>query len=352
MIYLMEMQCASWEHEKVNAGFVKQVREACPSEKIVLWASKAHIECIDSVYNLEINDIDARVVTVYDKSRDLEDDEVVTVYKDIIYSCLEQSKVRPRSIILLSSNRQIIQACLKVVNEFDISIYIVFHSRLERELLGPAAVNENANSLVHVINSISDERIHFICYSPFIKKNAGAILARHALEHFIFLHHPIVPNLATGEAPFNSGKLVLGLFGAGLKKKNMFDNYMYDTNGSSKYVIKTLEGETANTSLEVDDFIKQSSYILIPYDCLSYRLAASGIFWDAMRNGTPVVTLDSEYFKYYEHFNTAIIKSSTEEIFRNIKELIVKRDACAKEIPYLLEYVYSQNKAVLIDMLN
>lgn len=61
MIAVVEPQCLSFSHEKVNSGLLACLRKAFPHEKIVLYAHRTHIEALKAMFDrdgVEMGDIE------------------------------------------------------------------------------------------------------------------------------------------------------------------------------------------------------------------------------------------------------------------------------------------------------
>ena len=215
---------------------------------------------------------------------------------------------------------------------------MVFHQRLERELMnvtGDGQVNESP--IVSAINDAGSQYVHYISYSPYIKECIGKWLPNEKINLFSFLHHPVVSACYESEEKCKD-KHQIAIYGAAInhfsidivkeaadhaKLKNCVFKVLCDEKNEilkQKNVVNALKPGMKVIANTINNLIRESDFVLVPYDREQYKLTASGIFWDAIRNNVPVITLDSPYFRYYKSGNYGFFKEDVAEIIELLEK--------------------------------
>ena len=332
MIIVIELQCKDWEHEHVNAGFLYLLREARQKEDIVLCSAVSHAGHLNDLYSFSDNSVRHFEIDIPDKRKRSE--ELTDVYYQIITDILKRSGDEVTCCFLLSTNACIIQAVSNLPTDYSFPFFLVFHARFERELLGQNT-SEDFYTLKNIMNSIQDPRISYICYSMGYMHYLNGMLNKESIDKIGFLHHPMIPGLLYRKEI--EGRIKLLIYGAALNDNAVkcAEEICYDDELSKKmkiivissqehpilkYNIVNISGNSKFVNYDIiDSAIQKCDFVLIPYDRKSYMMTASGIFWDAMRNYTPVLTLDSEYFRWYDKYGVGIRKKTCEELITFLK---------------------------------
>ncbi len=359
MILLIEMQCKDWEHNKVNAGLIRQIKAAFPNETMIFFAEKAHLEQVNHLLAAEGIETGSCEIDFKDwRQRDQDSrSEYAGLLKTIIKNNPDTGEV-----ILLSSNKGIILACRDVALQYDnIIFHIVLHAALEeicccagkgvgniirklwRRIRHWRAPVKPAITMKECMEKCTSDNCRFILYSPNYREGLNGKLSKGILEKITFLHHPFSTNIDTSasrkEYPqHRSAKIKIGIYGQAVTQ-NAIDivksfNQKYDNGnvcfqaiackGSDIWnqpnVVRLFENDYVSNE-ELEAAINGFDYILIPYDRNQYIVTASGIFSDAVSQEKPVLMLDSPYLKYYSQYNLGLMENSIDSMAKTISTL-------------------------------
>ena len=220
MLYLIEARCMGWEHEQVNAGFVAQLRQACPDESICFFADAGHLRCVNSIYGLEQGQVRACATSFPSKYEDCK--EEARRYAAILVQILNNAGPDLTDVFLLSCCDGIALAVSALAPRYKVRFHLVFHARLERmlnrerrreQLFRQGEDPGEPTRLRTILEQMDDRSVELICYSPFYRRYLPGYLAPACIRRMIFLHHPFVQHAVTPTRHENAG-LRIGVYAA------------------------------------------------------------------------------------------------------------------------------------------
>lgn len=340
MLYLIEARCKGWEHEQVNAGFARQLRLARPDEPIRFYADAEHLRCVNAVLSLERNRIEACPTAFPSKYADCE--EEARHYTDILARILDGAGPGLTDVILLSCCEGIALAVAALASRYPVQFHLTFHARLERMLRRERqrAPAEPPTRLRAILEQPALGGVSMICYSPWYARYLEGYLAPECLARMYFLHHPYAAAIPAAPAARNV-PLRVGIYAAAANDnacRVVAAATAADPRGTVQFLLlgggdaplarlpgveRVLPGQRL-TSGQIDAFVQRCDWLLVPYDSTQYHITASGVFWDALRNRTPVFALDAPYFRYYADRGFGVVEDSPEALAR----AILRQAAC------------------------
>ena len=358
MIFVVEIQCEDWEHEQVNAGFLKQLRDAEKNRSIVFFGDKRHIKRVDSIYSCGDHNVETCAVSFPSRHKAYE--EMLQDYVSILEGILKETDETPTDVFILSVSDKIVLAVYEIAKRYDTRFHLVFHSRLERELMTCRNGSTGKQTMQEVLNSVGDAQIQFICYSPTYKEFLRPYLSSTSMNHMRFMHHPFVP-MEISIPKDQKEKTIIGIYGAAINEKAV--EFIRNVNKSrlkdsivfqvlckkdnrileEQNVFRFMDGNQNPNAEQINSFIQHCDYILIPYPKDTYRATASGLFWDAVRNMTPVLTLDSPYFKFYEKYHIGITEESSQKLVDRLTNHLEMQDSYADNAVAMMNQVTREN---------
>lgn len=335
MLYLIEARCMGWEHEQVNAGFVAQLRQACPDEPICFFADAGHLHCVNGIYDLERGRVRACATRFPSKYEDCE--EEARRYAAILAQILDNAGHDLTDVFLLSCCDGIALAVSELAPRYKACFHLVFHARLERmlnrerrreQLCRQGKDPGKPTRLRTILEQMDARSVDLICYSPFYQRYLSGYLAPACIRRMTFLHHPFVQKAV---APTRQGNtdLRIGVYAAAanenacrvvraVAERDLAGTVSFALLGGGQTplenepsVERVLPGRRLSAG-DIDRFVAGCDFILVPYDHTQYHITASGIFWDAIRGHTPVFALGSPYFRFYESYGFGVVEDSPE----------------------------------------
>lgn len=375
MLYLIEARCMGWEHEQVNAGFVAQLRQACPDESICFFADAGHLRCVNSIYGLEQGQVRACATSFPSKYEDCK--EEARRYAAILVQILNNAGPDLTDVFLLSCCDGIALAVSALAPRYKVRFHLVFHARLERmlnqerrreQLFRQGEDPGEPTRLRTILEQMNDRSVELICYSPFYRRYLPGYLAPACIRRMIFLHHPFVQHAVTPTRHENAG-LRIGVYAAAAN-----DNACQvvravaerDPAGAVSFALlggkqnplekepsveRVLPGQRLSAG-DIDRFVAGCDFILVPYDHTQYHITASGVFWDAMRGHTPVFSLGSPYFRFYEPYGFGVVEDSPEALAEAILRQAQDPTDFTKGINELLRACREENLCALREHLH
>ena len=147
MFILIEIQCKDWEHNKVNAGFIRHLKLAFPNELVKLYGDSNHIKGVEDIlYKYGVR-IQATAIEFFDYHENNEGR--ANEYASIIERIIGENPMEDQ-YVFLSCNKGILLALSDLSSRHhNIKFEIILHSALEETV----ARNDNISlaRLKHVI---------------------------------------------------------------------------------------------------------------------------------------------------------------------------------------------------------
>lgn len=361
MILLIEIQCKGWEHNRVNAGFIRQIMMAFPQEQIKLYADSEHIKGIENFleeYGMRIESKPVEFFDYHDKNY-ARADEYANILKSII-----KDNIQTRGIVLLSCNKGIIQSMNNVCPEFpNVFFYLVLHGALEEVCHEPEKIKlcqhiyrllwsikhgrmhpgySNEISMKDCIEKCEADNCRYISYSPCFRDELAGHISSEVIEKISFFHLAFYEG-ADRKKTEEKERIAIGLYGQAVNENairiiNEYNN-KYDNGSVLFYVLTSDESEVLGlknvirlndeehvSDEKLVDYIKSFDYILVPYDKDQYKVCSSGIFYDAISHEIPLLMLDSPHLRYYSKYGIGILANNIEKMAKVISELNIHRD--------------------------
>ena len=347
------MQCKDWEHNRVNAGMIKTIKSAFPTEKIKLYAEEKHIVELNKINEKEGIQVESVSINFADWRQNSQDSQgkYAKLLNDIILQ-----EPEGREIILLSSNKGIVLACDRVFKKYpDRTCHVILHAAAEeivhyqRRTLKDIAEefvsdiyhrrlpSKQPISMKECMEKCTTRNCKFIIYSPNYRKGLQGKLSDNIIEKMTFLHHPFFNSGLTHTNEGND-KIKIGIYGQAVnqnavkivKTYNLYydnDSILFQVMAKNDHELLAMrnvkrlfeEDYVSNETLEYA--INSFDYILVPYSSEQYVVTASGIFCDAVSQGRPLLMLNSPYFEYYNKYNIGFMEDSIDAMARKIAEL-------------------------------
>lgn len=172
-------------------------------------------------------------------------------------------------------------------------------------------------------------------------------LSERIIKKITFINHPCLESSHLHKYRAES-RIIIGIYGQAVNDNALsiikIYNEAYD-NGNIEFRIKDstnrpilpiknvkpLFKNDYVTNGELEKTIAELDYILIPYNRKQYMVSASGIFFDAVSQRIPLITLDSPFFKYYFSYDIGILMNNNKKLAAYLSHL--KKDESA-EIRY------------------
>lgn len=369
MICFIEAQCKNWEHNQVNAGFVKLVKHIT-DEECHFWGEKEHIcnlKQMTEFDSITIHEMDLPELII-DSSKNCK--EYYALLKPIFSSLKKSKNVK---IVFLSAHKGIVLACIELAKEHpDYRIFLTMHSIMEQLYHKNTwfhkcyrLVLRGEHNLDWVLKkaTVADTNLKFIIYVPGYKERMRKLLPEYVIDKFIFMHHPYVFNNIDNISDKNNNDAI-AVIGAAVNK-NAVDITKHCVSSATFNVVQRtkvkIEGENVNilskgkgtTARDIQKCIDCSDWMLIPYNKYQYRLTASGIFWDSIANNKPIIGLGSAYLKdYMGKYQIGIWEEKTNKICERLKNLDKEnyRDF-SKGINEFIKIIEVENEKIVSDIL-
>lgn len=358
MFVLIEIQCKDWEHNRVNAGFIRHLSNAFPNEAIKLYGEVNHIKGVEDILcnsGVKIETVAIDFFDYHGKNEDRAND-----YADIIESIIRENP-KENKYVLMSCNKGIILAMSDIArNHYDIRFEVILHSALEEVVAGNKGLSllrqmhlffhalrhgqtyKKADKTVLMRDCLEkciNENCRFIVYSPNYKEGLKGRLDDRIIEKIAFVNHPCYESIYKHKINDES-KVIIGVYGQAVNDNAISIikryNATYD-NGNIEFRVKTTKDSDllrmknvapmfSNeyvSNEELEKTISAFDYIMIPYDRGQYIVSASGIFFDAVSQRIPLITLDSPFFRYYFRYDIGVMSESCSglaEILPNLRK--------------------------------
>lgn len=346
IIFLLEPQCIAWQHEMVNAGMLQLVEGICCDERLVFCAEERHIS---NVFDIVGEITEKRIIAIPDDITDFRSRKHIEIYYDIGKDML--AGVGTKAVILLSSCQSNMCAFAKLAKENpNVRFIIIVHAIMEWMFSigrikrgGFRQKQKRAIQLVRDIKTCTKmDNVFFVSYSPFIAECASYI-GRKSSSKFVFLHHPY-PQLKFEKNDRKEGKLGIGILGACANETSLV---IAERCSSESVEFIFFNKDKRITREQMNSMLKEVDCLLIPYNKEKYRISASGVLFDAVNYGIPIIGLDSPILKYYnDRFDIGWIFESVESLCASINQNRISREELKlkeKNMSIMRDVVKSEN---------
>ena len=350
---LIEMQCKDWEHNRVNAGIIKMIKSAFPTEKIKLYAEEKHIAELNKINAKEGIQVESVPIDFADWRQ--ADQDSHGKYEKLLNNIIMQEP-ESREVILLSCNKGIVLACDKISKKYPHRIiHVILHAAAEeivhyqgRTLKGMAwrilcdiyhkrLPSRQPISMKECMEKCDSQNCRFIIYSPNYKNGLQGKLSDHIMEKMTFLHHPFFDSQLT-HADKDKEKIEIGIYGQAVnqnaveivKTYNLYydnDSVLFQVMAKRDHEllamknVKRMFEEDYVSNEDLEYAINDLDYILVPYNNEQYVVTASGIFCDAVSQGRPLLMLNSPYLKFYNKYGIGFMEDSIDAMAQKIAKL-------------------------------
>lgn len=375
MIIIMEPQCIGWQHESANAGLIQLVSNAMPNEQIIFLAEKTHIECIKKIYEENSVQLNIKCCEI-PLPKKIKDSVLQTgfYYKQIKDILLEHSN-NITKFIMLSSHRGNITAIILAAKKYaNVDFIVVLHGLLEQVINKSKRSKNTLISLRMLMNNVTESNISFITFSPCVKQELRYILNKNALNNMRFIHHPFVDEniQEINSHGKEGGKTKIALIGACANETTYRVLRDIDDKIKNKCIVETLvrnnlpfdelacvnvcgRGMDINRKI-ILNVLSRCDYVLIPYDKTEYRVMMSGILFDAIEVGVPILSLDNNPSVWYNQFGIGHVFSEVEDLKIGIVNLVQLSDEHEKEryvnnLKRLKAQIKAENKCFIADII-
>lgn len=384
MILFVEMQCKDWEHNRVNVGIIKLIKNTFPNEQTKLCAEKNHIAQIENLLAADGMGIDAEEIDFADWRQGNENSR--DKYAGLLASIVRNHQ-DVTDVMLLSCNRGIVLACADVSKMWSgVKFHIFLHAALEevchdhRRTL-KSSIRELLSCIRHLRlpskHSItmreSMERCvscncNFFVYSPNYAKGLEGKIKDSVIDKITFLHHPFYEsNLKHSNG--QSDSVIIGIYGQAVKQNALeivkAYNEKYDNGTVTFQVMAKKENEIFQqrnvvrlfekdyiSNEELEEAISRFDYILLPYSQNEYVVTASGIFCDAVSQEVPLLMLDSPYLTFYYKYHVGVLEDSIDKLAKRISELNVNTEEYLAGEKELKQLSFEENMSIIRESLS
>lgn len=353
MVALVEPMCMGWEHEEVNSGLLKLI-DNTTEDKISYYGDRGQVQAVSNIYySVKVNFKEIEKIP----EKEIRDtNRALAIYIKILRTVVKDS--RPDTVFILSGDRPCMMAVQISARIYPkVNFLMILHAILDPKLGHTSSCAEIMRKSVGIPN------LSYITYSPF----AEALLGQRGIDNILFLHHPYIEAVEKKDRRNKHDKYRIGIIGA-CSNRNAYrfvDAVGHEPDIADKYefwiasrggsLFKGLENAKIVSSEfdrgYIEAFMKQIDYLLLPYGRNDYRIAASGILWDAVSNKVPCLAYDSRYICFYQkRHNIGIQRNSLRAMLETLKE-IEKNEAENEEYFVNMDTLERDNQKIIREIL-
>lgn len=322
MIVLCEPQCVGFEHREVNSALIAVISEAFPEEELLFLAEERHLEQVRDQLEQHSIAINFRAISVPERSlssfrRHSGDSALV---ENVFVICEE---LGAEKTVFCSITSPVLIAIKRVLPGYPrIRCLAVPHGLLRDISRPPVRPAEIPFWFRFWFSHFNNVRLQFLVYGQSILDDLVSVLP-HMRGYVNALDHPYFYQLA-GDAAHSFGDLVkFGFFGvvhrgkgadtmyrlaedigrAGLGDRSEFTLIGYLNDKRLEHLLNSrLNIPSAYKPLDrgrFSTYAKEIDYSVFLYRPSSYRLTASGAFFDALSYIKPIIALKNPFFEHY-----------------------------------------------------
>lgn len=322
MIILCEPQCVGFEHCQVNSAFTAVIHEAFPGEELLFLAEGGHLEQVRNQLKQHNVEITYRQISV--PKRSLSSLGRYDRDSALVRTVFETSEgIGAGRIVFCSITCPIMIAIKRLLPEYPrIRCLAIPHGLLRDISRPPVRLVEIPFWFRFWFSHFNNDRLQFLVYGQPILDDLVSVLP-HMSRYAGALDHPYFYQPA-GDMAHSFGEAVkFGFFGVvhrgkgadamyrlaedvgrvGLGDRSVFTLIGYLNDKHLDHLLNSkLNIPSAYKPLDREAFsayAKEIDYSVYLYRPNSYRLTASGAFFDALSYVKPIITLKNPFFEYY-----------------------------------------------------
>ena len=298
MIVICDIWAKKWGHYEFNKNVTELISNIFYKEKIYYFGDKEQINYFNK--DIEFTNINFKILNIIERNK-------IKKICNYILNLLNIKKIKSDKIIFLNA-LPIVIFLSKIIFSSKKEIYFFLHGmdKLEQENKG---IYKYMNLFFKLRNQ--KEKHKYIVLGKNIKENLIEIFPN-MKEQFFSIDHPYSFEKKYEYKDINK-ILNLGTVGIISQEKGL-NNIFKFIEKNKKYNFKHIGKSVSeipnkfrkyfpykNDLLEKDKFeeeILNLDYILILYPKNSYRLTASGVYFDCIKYNKPLLGLKNEYFEY------------------------------------------------------
>ncbi len=322
MIILCEPQCVGFEHCQVNSAFIAVVREAFPGEELLFLAEEGHLKQVRDLLDQHNVEITYRQISVPERSlsslgRYSGDSALV---RTVFETC---EGIGAERIAFCSITCPLMIAIKRLLSGYpQIRCLAVPHGLLRDIARPPIRLAEIPFWFRFWFSHFNNDRLQFLVYGQPILDDLVSVLP-HMGRYASALDHPYFYQPAGNEVHAFGETVKFGFFGvvhrgngadamyrlaeeigrAGLGDRSLFTLIGYLNDKRLDHLLNSrLNIPSPYRPLDRETFsayAKEIDYSVFLYRPSSYRLTASGAFFDALSYVKPVISLKNPFFEHY-----------------------------------------------------
>jgi len=323
MVFFIELNKTGGSHAVINASMIKILSNGAENNKLIVYASKTHIENIKP-FTSDYSNIEFLKINVIDKDfKTWILKELLEIYN--LFLVLLRAKKAKAELVYISSLFPIAHYFFKRIKWWfpNVKVIVGLHGEME-------FIRENKNFKLRFLGLFlkkafrlkTDKKTNYLVFGDIIRINLlkyGLIKA----EEFIVIDHPyeyknITLNTQIKEEhqPTRLGTVGIGsinknsqlLFSLGftlqslIKEKKIILSAIGRMSSDLKPFYNDFVEVPFNSAVEREDFDKEINkldYTLFFYDNSFYQLCASGSLFDSINMEKPILAIRNDYFEYY-----------------------------------------------------
>jgi hypothetical protein len=381
MIILIEPQCKGFAHEQVNAGFLRGYSLAFPEEKLIYFAEKEHISCIQEIFvscSFSSDEIDFIENEIPDANRLSSIFRYYLLLKKVLQYAYEEKCNRIVFLSIHTFNLIPLKILLKFRYNRFFKIHIIIHGIIESvkkrnylfpcdsygkvfnltiklfRLFGLEILSKPGSSnrflyeklLRASLNLFGNKNITYFVFRSDSLNKIKELLPK-IKQHFGYIDHPYLytkKNLVCksdssgfkifatlGQGNLNAVNEVVRNISPSVSPENDFEIRIIGGNpnqSASDYErIKIVGKGRSLTRNEIENQMIDVHYVLFFYSDDLYELMTSGSFFDAISYKKPMIFIKNNCFDYYyKNFEFGYRCNNINEIIGYMKKIIAGGD--------------------------
>lgn len=316
---LVDLNMTGWGHWEFNKGVISLVNNT--GVKYDIWGETKLVE------NVRLANISSNLRVLHGFYFPQANSKPKLMLREIIglFICVRLLfKYKDEPIVFLS----IIPFChlvVKILNLvfFKRQISVILHAEIECLGRPPRYLFEYYYKIsCFCLTRFNSRWLKYTVLGESILSNLAKFVGKH-LSFFSYIHHPFVFERPISLKKSSQNQIILGGVGKALiEVKNshyifLLADHIYKVQTKEKPVLRLI-GLVSSSVLKFDNGLVQYTaheqflgkdsferqvdnlhFILLFYDHDAYSLSASGVFFDALKYGKPVIAISNSYFEYY-----------------------------------------------------
>ncbi|MGL6100290.1 MAG: hypothetical protein ACRCZ9_06975 [Fusobacteriaceae bacterium] len=315
MIKIIESIRKNSEHLVFNSQFLKILNDFEDYE-LNFYCRKSHYKQIKKIFDFSR----VNYIKLLGNENNGKIKNLLGYLLSFVYDIFLLIGSKKEDILIYTSINPISLYFLRMINsKLNKKIFLICHGELEK-LINSNNSNVLQKIYLKVFNLKINDNIEYIILGESIYKNLVKINEIQN-KNYIYMDHPYIYNLEKAKFKEEDRKIVkLGTVGVATKEKGshlIFElaeklQTKIKNNELEFHIIGKIEFPITNTKLvkysknkemlsksDFDKKIQNLDYILYFYPTDSYKLIASGAFFDALAHRKPIIALKNDFFEYY-----------------------------------------------------